>query len=114
MNTAMTSPVKILLLLSVLCAPLAAWAIELDTAKQQGLVGEQANGYLGSVTGAASAEVNALVKDVNAKRRAKYQQIATKNNISMADVEALAGQKALERTASGHYIKPAAGGWRKK
>lgn len=114
MNNAMTSPVKILLLLSVLCAPLAAWGIELGAAKQQGLVGEQANGYLGSVTGAPSAEVNALVKDVNARRRAKYQQIATKNNISTADVEALAGQKALDRTTSGNYIKPTAGGWRKK
>ncbi len=113
MNTAMTSPVKILLLLSVLCAPLAAWGIELGSAKQQGLVGEQANGYLGS-TGAQSAEVSALVKDVNGRRRAKYQQIATKNGISMADVEALAGEKAIARTASGNYIKPTTGGWRKK
>ena len=114
MNTALTSHVKILLLIGVLCAPLMAWAVGLDAAKQQGLVGEQANGYLGSVAGAPSAEVSALIKDVNARRRAKYQQIATKNSISMADVEALAGEKAIARTASGNYIKPAAGGWRKK
>jgi len=114
MNNAMTSQVKILLLIGVLCAPLMAWAVGLDAAKQQGLVGEQANGYLGSVTSAPSAEVAALIKDVNAKRRAKYQQIATKNGISMADVEALAGEKAITRTTSGNYIKPAAGGWRKK
>jgi uncharacterized protein YdbL (DUF1318 family) len=114
MNTALTSHVKILLLISVLCAPLMAWAVGLDAAKQQGLVGEQSNGYLGSVAGAPSAQVSTLIKDVNAKRRAKYQQIATKNSISMADVEALAGEKAIARTASGNYIKPAAGGWRRK
>lgn len=114
MTAAMTSHAKILLLIGVLCAPLTAWGITLDAAKQQGQVGEQANGYLGSVTGAANAEVRALIKDVNAKRRAKYQQIATKNGISIADVEALAGQKALDRTAAGNYIKPATGGWRKK
>ena len=112
MNTLMTSPLKILVLISMLLAPLSAWSIDLAAAKQQGLVGEQANGYLGAVT-TPSAEVRALVKDVNAKRRAKYQQIATKNNISMTDVEALAGQKALEKTAPGNYIKPA-GSWRKK
>ena len=114
MNIAITSQMKILLLLSVLCAPLTAWGIALDAAKQQGLVGEQANGYLGSVTSSPSAEVGALIKDVNARRRAKYQQIATKNGISMADVEALAGEKAIARTASGNYIKPVSGGWRKK
>jgi hypothetical protein len=114
MNAAMTSHVKLLLLIGVLWAPLTAWGVGLDAAKQQGLVGEQATGYLGSVTGAASAEVSALIKDVNAKRRAKYRQIATKNGISMADVEALAGQKALDRTASGNYIKPTTGGWRRK
>ncbi len=113
MNISMTSSVKILLLIGVLCAPLTAWGIELNAAKQQGLVGEQSNGYLGSVS-APSAEVSALVKDINARRRAKYQQIATKNNLSLADVEALAGQKALDKTARGNYIKPVTGGWRKK
>ncbi len=112
MNTLMTSPLKILVLISMLLAPLSAWSIDLAAAKQRGPVGEQANGYLGAVT-TPNAEVSALVKDVNAKRRAKYQQIATKNDISMTDVEALAGQKALDKTASGNYIKPA-GNWRKK
>ena len=49
MNTLMTSPLKILVLIGMLLAPLSAWSIELAAAKQQGLVGEQANGYLGAV-----------------------------------------------------------------
>jgi len=44
----------------------SAWAISLDDAKQQGMVGEQLNGYLGVVK--SSSDVNALVKKINSKR----------------------------------------------
>ncbi|GGO70309.1 YdbL family protein [Bowmanella pacifica] len=81
---------------------LPAMAIELDEAKQKGYVGEQTDGYLGIVKSAP--EVPELVKDVNAKRKAKYQELAQKNGISLAQVEALAGKKAVEKTSAGHYI----------
>lgn len=81
---------------------LPAMAIELDEAKQKGYVGEQTDGYLGVVKSAP--EVPELVKDVNAKRKAKYQELAQKNGISLAQVEALAGKKAVEKTSAGHYI----------
>ena len=81
-----------------------ALALELDAAKSQGLVGERADGYLGIVVESPSAEVKALVEDVNAKRRARYQQIASNNNIDLADVEARAGQRAIELTASGGWV----------
>jgi uncharacterized protein YdbL (DUF1318 family) len=79
-------------------------AIELDTAKSQGLVGERADGYLGIVVQSPSSEVTALVETVNAKRRARYQEIASKNNIDLADVEARAGQRAIQLTDSGGWI----------
>lgn len=81
---------------------LPALAIELDEAKQKGYVGEQTDGYLGIVKSAP--DVPELVKDVNAKRKAKYQELAQKNGISLAQVEALAGKKAVEKTSAGHYI----------
>lgn len=92
--------------------PCAAFALSLDEAKSKGLVGEEPSGYLGAVQ--QSPEVAALVKDINSKRRSKYEQIAQQNRTSMAAVEALAGKKAIEKTPAGEYIKSPSGGWVKK
>jgi uncharacterized protein YdbL (DUF1318 family) len=91
-----------------------SWAIDLHQAKAQGLVGEQPNGYLGLVDAGASAEVKAMMNDINAKRRQEYQAIAKRNNTPLDVVEALAGKKAIERTAAGQYIKLPSGKWVKK
>ena len=89
-----------------------AHAIDLETAKADGLIGERADGYLGIVVDEAPADVVELVDSVNAKRRQRYQQIAERNQIELADVEARAGQKAIEKTASGGWIFQA--GWQQK
>ena len=90
-----------------------AFAAELQGAKADGMVGEQLNGYLGVVNSAASDDVRALVKDVNAKRKEKYQSIAKQNGTSLETVELLAGKKAIEKTQAGNYIQTATG-WKKK
>jgi len=90
----------------------SAWAISLDDAKQQGLVGEMPNGYLGLVIN--NAEAKSLVDSVNEKRKDIYLNLARKNKITMQQVTALAGQKALEKTQPGHLIQNAAGQWVKK
>jgi uncharacterized protein YdbL (DUF1318 family) len=91
----------------------AAFAADLDQAKRDGFVGERADGYLGLVEASAPSEVRALVADVNEKRKAEYQRIAAGNNLEMAQVEALAGKKAIERTQLGGWIL-LNGGWQKK
>ncbi len=91
-----------------------ASALSLDSAKSQGLVGEMTSGYLGAVASSAPAEVAALVSDINAKRRAKYAEIAAKNGTSLSAVEALAGKKAIEETAAGNYIQASSGAWQRK
>ena len=103
---------KLLLILALL-GPASALAADLQQAKNDGLVGEQLNGYLGLIGANAPAEVRALIADVNAKRKAKYQSIATQNSASLETVELLAGKKAIEKTRPGHYIQSAAG-WKKK
>ena len=113
-NTSRPFHVRTLMLLVALLAPLNAWSLELDAAKAQGLVGEQADGYLGIVTSSPSAEVTVLVNDVNTKRRAQYERIAQKNGITLGDVEALAGQKTIDKTKPGNYVRPAGAGWQKK
>jgi uncharacterized protein YdbL (DUF1318 family) len=92
----------------VMCAGLlfasSAFAMELDEAKSRGLVGERADGYLGVVIEDPPAEVLRLVDDVNAKRRSSYESIAVRNKITLADVEARAGHKAIEMTPSGGWV----------
>lgn len=90
-----------------------ALADALDDAKDAGYVGEQADGYLGVVSASAPAAAAALVADINAKRRAEYTRIATKNGITLKQVEALAGKKAVERTHAGDWVK-IGGGWQQK
>lgn len=90
----------------------SAWAISLGDAKQQGLVGEMPNGYLGMVVN--NAEAKSLVASVNNKRKSIYMNLARKNKITMQQVTTLAGKKAFSKTQSGHFIKNSAGQWVKK
>ena len=103
-----------LLCLAIVALPVSANALSLDQAKAQGLVGERQNGYLGVVSKPAKPEVKALVADINGKRKAKYQAIASKNGTALNAVEALAGKKAISKTSSGHYIQLSGGQWQKK
>lgn len=83
----------------------------LQTVKEQGFVGEQANGYLGVVENKADAQE--IVKLINQARREQYQKMAQENNIALKDVEIMAGQKAIEKTAKNLYIQKD-GKWVKK
>lgn len=87
--------------------------LSLEDAKSRGLVGEDASGYIAAVS-SPTREVRVLVSSVNDKRRAEYERIADSNNISLSDVEVLAGKKAIEKTASGNYIRLPGGDWEQK
>ena len=90
----------------------SAYAIDLGTAKNNGLVGETANGYIAAVK-SPSGDVNALIQSINGQRKAKYKQIAQKNGTSLNAVESLAGKKAIDKTQKGHYVL-IGGKWKKK
>lgn len=90
-----------------------AFALDIGSLKDQGIVGELANGYVGIVASNAPAEVKNFVDEINAKRKQVYQGIAKKNNISIDKAEAIAGQSNIERTKNGHYINDK-GAWQKK
>ncbi|MBI1424245.1 MAG: DUF1318 domain-containing protein [Gammaproteobacteria bacterium] len=92
----------------------ATWAMSLQDAKEQGLLGEQPDGYLGLVKADASADVKALMSDINARRKQEYQSIARRNNTQLNVVETLAGKKAIERTPAGQYIRLPSGQWTRK
>jgi uncharacterized protein len=80
------------LLFTLLMASTAAFAIDLETARSKGLVGEVDNGYI-AVPPGAGTEAQPLVGTVNQERRAAYADIATKNGISVE----VAGQRTFEK-----------------
>lgn len=94
--------------------PLLAFGITLQEAKQQGLVGERPDGYLGLAKPSASAKTIDLMKDINRKRRDVYKGIAKKNGTALSAVEALAGKKAMTKTPSGQLIMQPNGTWTPK
>jgi len=96
----------------ILSTATASFALDLQTAKAQGLVGETTSGYLAPVKG-GNKEVAQLVKDINAKRKQTYQKIAQRNKTSLKSVEQLAGKKAIEKTPGGQYVQ-IGGQWKKK
>ncbi len=93
---------------------LSAYAMDLNTAKSQGYVGEQQNGYLGLVNSSAPADARRLMDQVNSQRRSEYQSIARSNGIDLKSVETMAGKKAIDKTARGQYIQAPNGQWVKK
>jgi len=97
------------------CLLLAAqpvFAIDLQTAKNQGLVGETPSGYLEAVK-SPTPEVSTLVESINSQRKQKFQEIAARNNTSLQAVEQLAGKKAIEKSRPGNYVKMG-GSWQQK
>lgn len=102
------------LVLGALCMPVPSWGLTLEEAKTQGIVGERPNGYLGVVRPGASAEVQALVDDINQKRRQTYVDIARRNATSLEAVEMLAGKTAIDNTRPGNFVQLASGQWVKK
>jgi uncharacterized protein YdbL (DUF1318 family) len=92
---------------------LSAFAADLDQAKRDGLIGERADGYLGLVVADAGDDVRGLVADINGKRKQEYQRIARANNLTLEQVQALAGEKAINKTAPGQFVLRN-GGWERK
>ena len=101
-----------LFITSLLFAAQPVFAIDLQTAKDQGLVGETTKGYVEAVK-KPSAEVKALIEDINSRRKQKFKEIATQRNTSLEAVEQLAGKKAIEKSKPGSWVK-IGGSWQQK
>ena len=94
----------VLFVVSALILVSPVHALNLGEAKTQKLVGEVDNGYLEAV-GSASDAVTKLIKDINAKRRAHYEKMANQNNVPLSEIQKLAGQRSIAKTAKGLMIK---------
>lgn len=102
------------LLLSVLLVTTGAFAADLATAKSQGMIGEQSDGYLGLVKSDAPADVKKLVVEVNGQRKAHFSEIAAKNGIPVSEAAKVFAREAAQRTLPGNYVQNASGAWVRK
>ena len=94
-------------------AALPASARPLEGERAQGLVGDQADGYLGIVSGGNPA-LQAQVAQINAERAQQYAQIAKQQGTTATAVGAITGQQLYAQTPSGQYFRDANGNWIKK
>ncbi|TNC86836.1 MAG: hypothetical protein CSH37_02985 [Thalassolituus sp.] len=100
-------------LISGLFLSVVVTAMELDDAKNMGLVGEAPNGYLGLVS-TDSPEAAALIVEINAKRKVRYQEIANKQNTQLVNIERIAGEKLIEKAqGNGEFYMDDQGQWQR-
>ena len=110
----MTTLKKILVGFGLLMFLQNAWAVDIRSAKTEGLVGEANSGFLAAVQTSASAEVRALIADVNEKRKAQFMSTADKTGTTVAQVAHRFYELAVQKTAPGNYYQDAGGRWKKK
>jgi hypothetical protein len=85
-----------------------------DAAKAAGVVGEQADGYLGFVKGSADGAITAAVTAINAGRADVYAQTASKSGVTRDAAGQATGTLLIDKLPAGQYYKPLSGGWTKK
>lgn len=99
-----------------LASPAAAQDAVLNQARAAGLIGEQADGYLGIAPGAdVSADVRARVDQNNMRRRALYTQRATERGASVNEMAAAVACEVFQgRIAVGERYRDEGGQWRQR
>lgn len=78
----------------LLAAPVSA--ADVGGAKTNGYACEHTDGHLRATVNAPE-DVKALVEKVNAKRKMRYAEIATKNGVAVDQVAKLAARKLIDR-----------------
>lgn len=79
-------------------------------ARAAGQVGEKIDGYLGIVAG-DSAQLRAIVNDINIKRRALYAEKAKAANATLDEYALTAGCQAILATRPGEKYQAPDGSW---
>jgi hypothetical protein len=86
-----------------------------DQAKSAGVVGEQADGFLGFVTQPADPAIRQAVAEINAGRAQVYREAAARTGTTVEAAGASAYTQVVQgRIRAGEFFKPAGGGWVRK
>ena len=86
---------------------------EVDRAKAQGMIGEQADGFLGVVSG-ADPSVRAAMAEINAGRAQAYRDAAARSGASPDAAGQAAGRMLAGRLGPGEYFRNASGQWERR
>ena len=82
--------------------------------RASGVVGEQADGYLG-LAGSASADIRARMDSVNIQRRAYYTDLAARRGATIEEVAATtACAQFRTKVGPGQYYRLPDGVWRRR
>jgi uncharacterized protein YdbL (DUF1318 family) len=73
----------------------SAFALDLQSARKSGAVKETSAGYIEAVK--SSADVDSLVSEVNAKRKAEYERIAKEKGQPVDAVAKVAAQELMKK-----------------
>jgi uncharacterized protein YdbL (DUF1318 family) len=105
----------LLLGLSVLGAPVAARAQSrpLDAPRAAGTVGERFDGYA-LARGAVTPDVANLIAQVNAERRALYEQRAKSENVPVEAIGKIYAGEIVKSAPAGTWFLSEAGQWTRK
>ena len=98
-------------LLTVFLA-MPAYAMDLQSARSAGYVGENLDGYVVALTD--RDDVFVLVDDINEKRRAEYKRISVQNGQTVSVVGKVAAEKIINRLDPGSYYQGAVGSWKRR
>ena len=81
-----------------------------EAARAAGQVGERVDGYLGAV-GSPGAAIEALVRDINIKRKAAYTAKAQSNGSTIEDFAFTTGCNLIANTKPGEKYQTPGGAW---
>lgn len=79
-------------------------------ARAAGQIGEQPDGYLG-VVGAGSAQLRALVSNINIQRKAAYTKKANATGATVQELAFTSGCNLVAQTARGEKYRTPGGAW---
>jgi len=78
----------------------------IENAKNQCVIGEQADGYLGVVSGqTVSDALRREIRDINQRRKSYYADIARRNGVTVEVTGQLAAQKLIEQASIGQCVR---------
>ncbi|MFY9286948.1 MAG: YdbL family protein [Alphaproteobacteria bacterium] len=101
-----------LLIVSLALIALPALALDLHSARNQGLVGEKLDGYVAALK--PTPEAQSLVAEVNAKRKQEYARISAQNGQPVDVVAKLAAQEIITKLPAGNSYQAPDGSWTKR
>ncbi len=106
--------ISVLALTVMICMvfSVSAYAMDLQSARDSGAVGERLDGYVAVLK--SSGEVDALVKDINHRRLVEYERISKENKQPVEVVAGLAAKQIIGRLSKGHFYQSPDGSWIQK